>query len=77
VETLLDDRAERPGVKFNDADLTGIPFRVVVGGRELAGDKPRVEIKRRAEKEGRLAELSLAAEDLSSQLLAEMARLNG
>ncbi|MDR1411240.1 MAG: proline--tRNA ligase [Spirochaetaceae bacterium] len=76
VETLLDDRDERPGVKFNDADLTGIPFRVVVGGRELSGDVPRVEVKSRAEKNGRLVELSLAAEALSSQVLAEMARIN-
>ena len=31
VETLLDDRSERAGVKFKDADLIGIPVRVVVG----------------------------------------------
>jgi prolyl-tRNA synthetase len=33
LEVLLDDREERPGVKFNDADLLGIPLRVTVGGR--------------------------------------------
>ncbi|HHT9134663.1 MAG TPA: His/Gly/Thr/Pro-type tRNA ligase C-terminal domain-containing protein, partial [Candidatus Avalokitesvara rifleensis] len=31
VETLLDDRDQRPGIKFKDADLIGIPYRVVVG----------------------------------------------
>ena len=31
IETLLDDRNERPGVKFNDLDLIGIPFRIVIG----------------------------------------------
>lgn len=36
VEVLLDDRDERPGVKFNDADLIGIPLRITVG--KLAGD---------------------------------------
>ncbi len=36
VDALLDDRDERPGVKFKDADLIGIPFRVVVG-KKLAG----------------------------------------
>ena len=36
VDTLLDDRDERPGVKFKDADLIGVPFRVTVG-RKLAG----------------------------------------
>jgi prolyl-tRNA synthetase len=33
VEVLFDEREERPGVKFNDADLLGIPLRVTVGGR--------------------------------------------
>ena len=31
IETLLDDRDERPGVKFNDLDLIGIPIRITVG----------------------------------------------
>ena len=31
IEVLLDDRNERPGVKFNDADLIGIPIRITVG----------------------------------------------
>ncbi|MEE8557546.1 MAG: proline--tRNA ligase [Myxococcota bacterium] len=35
IEALLDDRDERPGVKFKDADLIGIPFRIVVGPRAL------------------------------------------
>jgi len=39
IETLLDDRDERPGVKFADADLIGIPHRIVIGERNLkAGD---------------------------------------
>jgi prolyl-tRNA synthetase len=35
VEVLLDDRDERPGVKFADADLIGIPHRITVGERGL------------------------------------------
>ena len=31
VEVMLDDRDERPGVKFKDADLIGIPIRITVG----------------------------------------------
>lgn len=31
IDTILDDRNERPGVKFNDADLIGIPYRITVG----------------------------------------------
>ena len=47
AEVLLDDRDARPGVKFKDADLIGIPLRVVVGERSLAGGN--VEIKRRTD----------------------------
>ncbi len=43
-ETLLEDRAERPGVKFKDADLIGIPIQLVVG--RLAGEG-QVEVRRR------------------------------
>jgi prolyl-tRNA synthetase len=36
IDVILDDRNERPGVKFNDAELVGIPFRVTIGPRGLA-----------------------------------------
>jgi len=49
IEVLYDDRDERPGVKFNDADLLGIPFRITVGARNL--EQGLVEIKRRNETE--------------------------
>ena len=49
VEVLLDDREVRPGVKFKDADLIGIPLRVVVGERGLAAGN--VEVKRRTDAE--------------------------
>ncbi len=45
VDVLLDDREERPGVKFKDADLLGIPLRVTVGARTLA--EGNVELKER------------------------------
>ena len=45
IDVLVDDRAERPGVKFKDADLIGFPVRVVVGAKGLANGG--VEIKRR------------------------------
>jgi len=46
ADALIDDRDERPGVKFKDAELTGIPLRVSVGARDLADGV--VEITRRA-----------------------------
>ena len=48
VEVLLDDRDERPGVKFKDADLLGIPVRITVGKRAAEGI---VEYKLRREEE--------------------------
>ena len=38
VEVLLDDRAERPGVKFADAELMGLPWRITIGERAIDGD---------------------------------------
>jgi prolyl-tRNA synthetase len=46
IDVLIDDRDERPGVKFNDAELIGIPYRVTVGPRGLA--EGIVEINHRA-----------------------------
>jgi len=36
IDVLYDDRDERPGVKFKDADLIGVPFRITIGGKKLA-----------------------------------------
>ena len=45
IEVLVDDRDERPGVKFNDADLIGIPYQLVIGEKGLA--QGQVELKER------------------------------
>jgi prolyl-tRNA synthetase len=45
IEVIYDDRDERPGVKFKDADLIGVPFRIAVGKKGLA--EGVVELKRR------------------------------
>jgi prolyl-tRNA synthetase len=74
VETLLDDRDERPGVKFNDADLLGIPWRVVVGEKNLASGK--IEAKRRGEKENQLLDLKEAADKLSGWIYGEIGKFN-
>jgi prolyl-tRNA synthetase len=49
VDVILDDRNERPGVKFKDSDLIGVPFRVTIGERALK--EGNVEIKTRTVKE--------------------------
>jgi len=55
VEVLWDDRDERPGVKFKDADLIGIPLRVTLGAKGLAAGQ--VELKPRTEPDPKKAEL--------------------
>lgn len=49
VETLLDDRKERPGVKFNDADLIGIPLRITIGTRSLKNNLIEARVRRTGE----------------------------
>ena len=49
AEVLIDDRAERPGVKFKDADLIGIPLRLTIGGKGLK--EGIIELKWRAQKD--------------------------
>jgi prolyl-tRNA synthetase len=58
IEVLLDDRDERPGFKFKDADLIGIPLRIVVGARNLVEGK--VELKHRRSGEVELITVSEA-----------------
>ena len=55
VETLYDDREERPGVKFAETDLIGLPWQLIIGPRGLASGS--VELKRRAT--GETEEISL------------------
>ena len=50
VEVLLDDRKERPGVKFKDADLMGIPV-AITAGRAAADGKVEFKLRRDAEKQ--------------------------
>jgi prolyl-tRNA synthetase len=59
VEVLLDDRDERAGVKFKDADLIGLPLRIAIGKKGLAEGK--VEWKPRGGKDVELVLLSEAA----------------
>ena len=47
LDALLDDRDERPGVKFKDADLIGIPFRIAIGKKLGSGMVELVERKTR------------------------------
>ena len=64
LAVLLDDRDERPGVKFADADLIGIPHRIVVGERNLKS--AQVEYKKRADADSVLVDIDRIAERIGS-----------
>ena len=74
IEVLLDDRDERPGVKFKDADLIGIPLRIVLGEKNLDKDVPMAELKHRREKENRLVELDSLVKEVVDIIKAEFLR---
>jgi prolyl-tRNA synthetase len=65
VEVLLDDRDERPGIKFKDSDLIGIPYRIVVGKQ---ADQGFVEFKERRNTE----QSSMAIEEVLSQIIGSL-----
>ena len=73
VEVLYDDRDERAGVKFNDADLVGLPIRLTVGGKGLKNGV--VEMKLRRNGEQRELALATLVEDVQALIAAEMARI--
>ncbi len=68
VETLLDDRPERPGAKFKDSALVGIPFQVVIGRRGLKNGV--VELSRRGDQARRDLPVAEAAAEIIEQVRA-------
>jgi len=71
VEALLDDRPVRPGVKFKDADLLGIPLRVTVGQRGL--DEGMLELKRREAEDAEKVPVA----DVAARVAALVTELGG
>ena len=70
LEVLFDDRDERPGIKFKDADLLGIPYRLVLGPKTLAQDAAEVRSRRTREME--LIPLRNLREELQNRIQDEM-----
>jgi prolyl-tRNA synthetase len=70
VEVLLDDREERPGVKFKDADLLGIPLRVTLGKKAL--DQGKVELKARDAKAVELVDVAAASAMIAARVKAAL-----
>jgi len=72
IETVIDDRDERAGVKFNDADLIGWPFQLVVGKKSLA--EGMVELKDRATGERSTVALDDAVSHIANLVAEQRAR---
>jgi len=70
LEVLLDDREESPGVKFKDADLIGIPLRILIGDKTLAKDS--VEFKLRSQDKKELVLISRAAAAAKELIQAQL-----
>ena len=75
VDVLYDDRDERPGVKFKDADLLGIPVRVNVGEKSLA--KGVIDVKLRKTKEMRTAPVAEASKAVLAAVRELTDEING
>ena len=73
VDALLDDRDLRPGVKFKDADLMGLPLRLVVGAKGLKNGE--VELKPRAGGEMTMLPVAEAAARLKEMFTAGGGRM--
>jgi len=71
VQALLDDRDERPGVKFKDADLIGVPLRITIGAKGL--DKGVVELRRRRDGVVEEVPVEAAAKKIQETIEAETA----
>jgi len=69
IQVLLDDRDERAGVKFKDADLIGIPVQVTIGAKTLAQNK--IEVKARKDKQSKLIDRADLLKEVSSILAKE------
>jgi prolyl-tRNA synthetase len=74
LDTILDDRDERPGVKFKDADLVGIPYRITIGKKLSQGI---VEVNDRRARESSDVPVGEAAAFVARKFAAAVARASG
>jgi len=72
VEVLFDDRGEKAGFMFSDADLIGIPFRAVISPKSL--EQGSVEFKIRGSRDGALIPVAEAADSLAAKVKEELAK---
>ena len=69
IEVIVDDRNERPGVQFADADLLGVPLRIIVSDKTIKNEE--VELKRRGSKDKEMIALGDAVAKIKELVAAE------
>ena len=74
IEVLYDDRGEKAGFMFSDADLLGIPLRIVVSPKTL--EAGQVEFKRRNSRDSELLTLEEAARVAAAKVKEELAKFD-
>jgi prolyl-tRNA synthetase len=74
IEVLFDDRKDSPGVKFNDADLIGIPIRITVSARNVKSNL--IEMKRRNQKDRTLVPESEIVDEIKKVIIKLKAEVN-
>ncbi len=72
IEVLYDDRDIRPGIKFKDDDLIGVPYRITIGEKNLVNGK--VEFKHRTQKDAELIDVDKIVEHVKSVIAADIAK---
>lgn len=70
IEVLYDDRNEAPGVKFNDADLIGLPIQVIIGNRGLEKGELEVKLRKTGER------LNLSVDNFTEELKKLISQIN-
>lgn len=70
IETLYDDRGEKAGFAFNDADLIGVPFRIILSPKTIQDGK--VEFKRRGEKDADLVDIATLVDFVKNKVESEL-----
>jgi len=68
IETVMDDRDERAGMKFKDADLIGIPYRITIGERNLKDGKVELKARRDGPKDSKLVPIGSIVEETKKLL---------
>jgi prolyl-tRNA synthetase len=74
IEVLFDDRLESPGIKFNDADLIGLPIRLTIGERSLSAQE--IELKRRNDTEKRSIPFDFIIQETQKEIVSLFEEIN-